>query len=99
MKSTPTVETLHKQLEEVVEHFEDTYDSNGLNKQIAYFRDVLNATVTHPFTDKAKLQNAIEGLQSVNEDSNTFDILDVLREALNYLEMLKWYNAGCPDNL
>jgi len=53
MKSTPTVETLHKQLEEVVEHFEDTYDSNGLNKQIAYFRDVLNATVTHPFTDKA----------------------------------------------
>lgn len=27
MKSTPTVETLYKKLEEVVERFEDTYDS------------------------------------------------------------------------
>ena len=30
MKSTPTVETLYKKLEEVVERFEDTYDSKGL---------------------------------------------------------------------
>ena len=63
MKSTPTVETLYKKLEEVVERFEDTYDSKGLYKQIAYFRDGLNAKLsTIPDAAQIKLQDILSKL-------------------------------------
>lgn len=89
MEKKKEINQIHLELEEYIDYFERTYDTKTLEKKLKYFAKGLSKLGPQTPSGNHTMDGAIAGLQSVNSESNVFDIRDALNYCSDYLDFLE----------